>query len=71
MKRKLKNRPHVSELDACPKCGSTEGYFYKMLVHFDQHRDFQGDPTGTSELMPSREGDVAFCSACQRAIANT
>lgn len=52
----------------CPKCKSTEGYFYKNMGSYDEVHSFDSTDPIDKNLTVSRCGERAFCLECKRRI---
>lgn len=52
----------------CPKCKSTEGYFYKNMGSYNEVHCFEGAGSIDKNLTASRCGERAFCLECKRRL---
>ena len=50
----------------CPKCGGSEGYFFRLLVAYNSHCDWQGNPVNAEHTFEDgrNEGNLLECVEC-------
>lgn len=57
-------------MDKCPHCGSDDGLFSKEVAKYDQYYNFDGSPSGYSDLdrIVKRKGTPLYCVYCGKKV---
>jgi len=55
-------------ITVCPYCGSTDGYYEKIIQRYAQFYTFDNLPDCASEFVPVRGGDRKYCTSCNKDI---
>lgn len=56
-------------MDRCPKCGGETGYCRKLRTSYEQHYDWDGNPSYAADGK-TYGGRRAYCLECARILRN-
>ena len=62
------NKVVKNDIDKCPHCGSTDGWYINEVLRHSRQFSFDGVPLGATELVFVRGGSVAYCAYCHRRL---
>lgn len=58
----------MSEIDCCPYCKGTGGFYEKLIERRSYYYEWDGCPDGASENDVVRGGENRYCSDCHRDV---
>ncbi len=68
-------KKNISDFIACPYCGNDNEYYTKDYVRGTVHWNHSfngsiGNNSETMDMLPVKQGKVAYCTDCDRKLAN-